>query len=74
MPKTKRTTIRFDGGLHKALRAQAHETDRTISEIVNSAVRERLREDACDLAVFRKRAKEPVMAFEKLVRRLKLDR
>ena len=71
MPVAKRATIYFDESLHKALRLKAAETDQSISDLVNTAVRTTLREDAEDLAAFRERAKEPTVAFEDLVRDLK---
>jgi len=71
MSVAKRATVYFDEGLHRALRLKAAETDQTISDLVNAAVRNVLREDAEDLAAFRERAKEPTMAFEDLVRDLK---
>jgi len=68
---TKRATIYLDTELHRALRVKAAETDRTISELVNEAVRISLAEDAEDLAAFRERAAEPAKPFESLVRDLK---
>ena len=67
----KRATVYFDESLHKALRLKAAETDTSISELVNSAVRYTLAEDADDLAAFRERAKEPTLVFEDLVRDMK---
>ena len=57
-------------GLHKALRLKAAETDRTISEIVTRAVQQSLADDAEDLAAFRKRAQEPNLSFEKVLKDL----
>lgn len=71
MPNSKRATVYFDEGLHKALRVKAAETDQSVSDVVNTAVRNALAEDAEDLAAFRTRAKEPTLAFEELVRDLK---
>ena len=71
MATTKRATVYFDAGVHKALRVKAAETDQSISDLVNSAVRQNLLEDAEDLAAFRDRAKEPSLAFEDLVRDMK---
>lgn len=71
MSTLKRATVYFDETLHMALRVKAAETDQSISELVNAAVRQTLSEDASDLASFRDRAHEPVMAFEKLVGDLK---
>jgi hypothetical protein len=71
MPKAKRATVYFDESLHKALRVKAAETDQSVSDVVNTAVRNALAEDADDLAAFRIRAKEPTLAFEDFVRDLK---
>ena len=53
---TKRATVYLDPALHKALRLQAIETSRSVSELINDAVRDELAEDARDLAVFDQRA------------------
>ena len=52
----KRATVYFEPTLHQALRVKAAETDQTLSELVNAAVRRSLAEDADDLAAFRTRA------------------
>jgi plasmid stability protein len=64
---TKRATVYFDADLHQALRVKAAVSSRSISEIVNEAVRRSLAEDAEDLAAFEQRAREPRMNFETLV-------
>ena len=71
MSKLKRATVYFDPTLHKALRVKAAETDRSVSDLVNVAVRQSLAEDAQDLAAFRARAKEPNLDFEKVLKDLK---
>jgi len=68
---TKRATIYFDEALHRAIRLKAAETEQSISDLVNNAVRTALSEDAEDLEAFRARAKEPTLRFEDLVRDLK---
>lgn len=67
----KRATIYFDPNIHLALRVKAAETDRSVSELVNEAVRLSLAEDADDLAAFEERAVEPELAFEDLVKDLR---
>ncbi|MHB0887046.1 MAG: CopG family transcriptional regulator [Bacillota bacterium] len=67
----KRATISFDPDLHKALRIKAAETDRSISDLVNAAVRRSLAEDAVDLAAFEDRVHEPTVAYEDVLRDLK---
>lgn len=71
MAKTKRTTVYFDPSLHKALRLKAAQTDRSVSDLVNSAVRQALNEDAEDLAAFEERAGEPALDFEAVLKDLK---
>ena len=71
MSNAKRATVYFDESIHKALRLKAAETDQSVSDLVNSAVRNTLAEDADDLAAFRQRLKEPTLAFEDFVRDLK---
>lgn len=67
----KRATVYFDPFLHRALRLKAAETDRSISELVNEAVRAALAEDADDIEAFEVREKEPDYAFEEVVKDLK---
>ena len=68
---TKRATIYMDSELHRALRMKAAETSRSVSEIVNNAVKLALAEDAEDLAAFEERAKEPLVSFEDVLKELK---
>lgn len=68
MPTTKRATIYFEAPLHRALRLKSAETEASISELVNAAIRHSLAEDADDLAAFRDRANEPTVSFESVVR------
>ena len=67
----KRTTIYFEPHLHRALRLKAAEIDRSVSDLVNEAVRLRLAEDAEDLAAFEDRADEPDLKFEEVLKDLK---
>lgn len=68
---SRRTTVCFDPYLHRALRLEAAETDRSISELVNDAVRELLVEDAEDLEAFEERADEETISFETVVKDLR---
>ena len=56
---SKRVTIYLDPALHKALRLKSEETSRSVSDVVNDAVRHAMAEDAEDLAAFEQRAREP---------------
>ena len=68
---TNRATIYLDPSLHRALRLKAAETDQSVSNLVNAAVRHSLLEDAADLAAFDERASEPVLKFEAVLKDLK---
>lgn len=67
----KRVTVYFDAALHRALRLKAAETDQSVSQLVNDAVQLSLAEDAEDLAAFDKRASEPSLPFEDVLKDLK---
>jgi hypothetical protein len=67
----KRATIYFDPEIHRALRMKSAVSDRSISEVVNEAVRLNLAEDAEDLAAFDSRAKETALDFGKVVKALR---
>ena len=72
MPEaTKRSTISFDPQLHAALRLKAVHSNRSLSDLVNDAVRAALAEDQEDLAAFDHRLAEPVMSYEELLNDLK---
>lgn len=66
-----RSTVYFEPDLHRALRLKAAYTRRSVSELVNEAVRQALQEDQEDLAAFEERAKEPTLSYEELLRDLK---
>lgn len=68
---TKRSTIYLDPELHHALRIKAAETDHSISELVNEAVKFSLAEDSIDIAAFEERKDEPLLAFENVLKKLK---
>jgi predicted transcriptional regulator len=68
-----RATVYLDPELHKALRLKAVETTQSISKLVNDAVKESLAEDAEDIAAFEERAKEPLISYDAMLKRLKND-
>ena len=71
MGLTKRVTIYLQADVHRAVRIKAAETETSVSDLVNAAVRRSLAEDADDLAAFRARAKEPTLDFETVVKDLR---
>jgi len=68
---SKRATVYFEPALHKAIRLKAAHTHRSVSDIVNDAVRLALREDQEDLAAFEDRAAQPSISYEALLKDLK---
>jgi hypothetical protein len=67
----KRATIYFDPDLHRALRLKAAETDQSVSDLVNKAVKLSLSEDVEDLAAFEVRRDEPNLPFEEVLKDLR---
>ena len=68
---SKRATVYFEPHLHRALRIKAAETEKSLSDLVNSAVQSSLAEDAEDLAAFEDRARESNLAFEGVLKDLR---
>ena len=70
---TKRSTIYLDENIHKTLRMKAAETHRSMSDLVNEAVKHALMEDQQDLEAFEVREAEPNMSYEAMLKALKSD-
>jgi hypothetical protein len=62
-----RIAVNLELEVYRALKLKAATTDRSVSDLVNAAVLESLREDALDLEAFYRRAKEPSRPFEKVL-------
>lgn len=71
MASTKRATVYLDSDLHRAVRVKAAETERSVSQLLNEALRLSLAEDAEDLDAVRARAKEPSLDFERVLKDLR---
>ena len=71
METSKRATVYFDAEVHRALRLKAAASDRSISDMVNDAVKVVLAEDAEDLAAVAARRKEKSLSFESFVQGLR---
>ena len=69
--RKKRATVYFDPGIHKAVKIKAAETARSISDIVDDALRRELSEDEEDLRAFEERAGEKTLSFERVLKDLK---
>jgi len=73
---SKRATIYLEPDLHKILKFKAAETSRSVSDLVNEAVRHELAEDLedlDDLKSVKKREKDESIPFEEVLRKLKAD-
>lgn len=68
---TRRATVYLDPGLHRAFRLKSIETARSVSDLVNDALRTELAEDANDLAAFDERKNEPTLNFETFLKELR---
>ena len=71
MSDSKRATVYFDPEVHTALRLKAAVSERSMSEMVNDAVRIVLAEDAEDLTAFDERADELAVDFDEFVKSLR---
>ena len=69
--KFKRSIVYLDSQLYRALKMKAAELDRTISDLINEAVRQILAEDQADLQSFEDRKNEPNLDFESVLKELK---
>lgn len=70
-PSQLRATVYFEPDVHRALRLKAAASDRSISDMVNDAVKSALAEDAEDLEAFAKRKNEKSVSFDTFVQGLR---
>ncbi len=68
---SKRSTVYFEPEVHQALRLKAALTHRSVSDLVNEAVRNVLQEDQEDLEAYSTRISEPTITYEELLNDLK---
>lgn len=68
-----RATLYLDPALHHALRLKSANSRRSMSDIVNEAIREALREDEEDLADVAARAGDRMLSYEEFLAKLKAD-
>lgn len=68
---TVRITLYLEDDLHQALLLIAGHGRRSMSDLVNEALRRMLREDEEDLAVARSRAREKALGYEEFLGKLK---
>lgn len=68
-----RATVYLDQDIHKLLKMKAAQSSRSVSDLVNEAVRRDFAEDAQDLAAFEERVGEPTVTYEAMLKVLKAD-
>ena len=68
-----RSTVYLDPDLHQALRLKSAHSRRSMSDLVNEALRQSLREDQEDLTAVRARAREKTLGYEEFLAKLKAD-
>ena len=71
MSRLKRATVYFEPEIHRALRLKAASCERSISGMVNDAVKLTLAEDAEDLGTLDRHKPEPGLDFEQFIKALK---
>ena len=69
----KRATVYFDPEIHKALKIKSLETSKSVSKLINNAVKELFAEDAEDMAVIEQRADDKLISYAEIIKRLKKD-
>jgi hypothetical protein len=67
----RRATVYFEEDLHKALRIKSLESDVSLSDLVNEAVRQTLMEDHEDLAAIDSRKAEKTISYDGFLKELK---
>ncbi|PIP03085.1 MAG: CopG family transcriptional regulator [Zetaproteobacteria bacterium CG12_big_fil_rev_8_21_14_0_65_54_13] len=72
-PKTKQCTVYFDEYIHRALKLKSAGTNRSISDVVNEAVKSLLAEDHQNLMAFEAQDYEPIVSYEDLLNDLKSE-
>ncbi len=69
----KKATVYLEPSLHKALKMKAAESDKTVSDLVNEAIRHSLLEDAIDLDSIEERRNKPERSFSAFLNDLRKD-
>jgi len=69
----KRATIYFDPDIHRVLKIKAASSSKSISELIDIAIRHELLEDEEDIRAFNERENESTISFESVLRDLKAN-
>ncbi len=68
-----RTTITLNDKLYRALKMRAAESDESISQLVEDAIKYQVLEDLEDIEDAMKRENEPTYSFDDLVKQFKAE-
>ncbi len=68
---SKRSTIYFDPSIHQALKVKSVTSSRSVSELVDEALRQLMNEDQEDLEAYAQRKDEPDINYAELLNDLK---
>lgn len=68
---SKRSTIYFDPELHRALKIKSATSSRSVSELVDEALRQVMCEDQEDIQIYNERSNEQNISYEALLAELK---
>lgn len=74
MKRPRRATVRLDPELHRALREEAARNDRSVSELVNTAVRRSLGDSPRSIRPLAPLPETSELLFESVLKRLKRRR
>ena len=66
----KRSTVYLDPQIHRALKVKSAHSSKTISQLINDAIKYSLAEDYEDLTTFEERLNEPNLDFESVLKEL----
>ena len=70
-PRRRATTVYLDPKVSRAARIKAAASGKSLSDLANEGLIRLLAEDARDLAIARKRRKEPMRDYEDVVKEFK---
>lgn len=66
----KRSTVYLDPQIHLALKVKSAHSSKTISQLINDAIKFSLAEDYEDITAFEERLNEPNLDFESVLKEL----
>ena len=69
----KRATIYFDPDIHRVLKIKAASSSKSISELIDLAIRHELAEDEEDIKTFKERENESTVSFESVLKDLRAN-